>query len=86
MTFLACIEAFIRAAAGSRGVFLSSDPGLNGAFGSKGLRLRCGSDFLVVGERERLSKREIRLTSGSVWSNLDRFDTFRSSSVIFDQV
>ena len=70
------------AAAGSGGAFLLSDPGLNGVFGVKGLRLRCVSDVLLVGERERLSKREIRFTSGSVWSNLERFDVFRSSSAI----
>lgn len=31
-----------------------------------GLRLRRVSEVLLVGERERLSKREERLTSGSV--------------------
>ena len=72
------------AAAGSRGVFLSSAPGLKGVFGAKGLRLRCVSEALLVGERERrsLSKREMRFTSGSVWSNLERFETFRSSSAM----
>lgn len=73
------------AAAGSSGVlgvFLSSAPGLKGVFGAKGLRLRCVSEVLLVGERERLSKREERFTSGSVWSNLERFETLRSSSAI----
>ena len=54
------------AAAGSRGVFLPSIPGLKGVFGAKGLRLRCVSEVLVVGERERRSKREVRFISGSV--------------------
>ena len=51
-------------------------------FGAKGLRLRRVSEVLLVGDRERRSKREVRFTSGSVWSNLERFETFRSSSAI----
>ena len=85
LVFIVCqwsLTSLPAAAAGSRGVFLLSDPGLKGVFGAKGLRLRCVSDVLLVGERERLSKREIRFTSGSVWSNLERFEVFRSSSAI----
>lgn len=70
------------AAAGSVGVFLSSDPGLKGVFWPKGLRLRLASEVLVDGDLERRSKREERLGSGSVWSNRERLELLRSSSAI----
>jgi len=35
-----------------------------------------------VGDRERRSKREERLTSGSVWSKRDRLELLRSSSAM----
>ncbi len=72
------------AAAGSLEVdFLSSEPGLKDDFSGLGLRLRLVSECRLEGDRERRSKREDRLTSGSVWSNLDRFELLLSSSAIF---
>ena len=71
------------AAAGSRpGVLLSSRPGLKDELLAKGLRLLLTSGCLPEGERERRSKREERLTSGSVWSKRDRLDVRRSSSAM----
>ena len=70
------------AAAGSVGVFLSSDPGLKGVLWRRGLRLRLASEVLVDGDLERWSKREVRFVSGSVWSNRERFELLRSSSAI----
>jgi len=44
--------------------------------------LRLVSGSLLVGDRERRSKREERLTSDSVWSKRDRLELLRSSSAI----
>lgn len=46
-----------------------------------GLRLRLASGCLVAGDLERLSNRD-RFTSGSVWSNLERFELLGSVSAI----
>ena len=71
------------AAAGSRAAFFfSSVPGLRTRSLAMGLRLRRVSELLPVGERERLSNREERLTSGSVWSKRERFAVLRSSSAM----
>lgn len=69
------------AAGSSAGFFFSSGVGLRGCLPS-GLLLRLDSDFLADGDRERRSKRDERLTSGSVWSNRDRLALRRSSSAI----
>ena len=70
------------AAAGSRGVLLPSDPGLNGVLWPKGLRLRLTSADLLEGDLDRRSNRELRLGSGSVWSKRERFALLFSSSAI----
>lgn len=54
------------AAAGSIAELFFSSEGLNEEFRATGLRLRLDSVCLLVGERERRSKRDERLTSGSV--------------------
>ena len=56
--------------------------GLRGELLGSGLRLRRKSDVFEGGDRERLSNREARLGSGSVWSNLDLLELFLSSSAI----
>lgn len=71
------------AAAGSLDGFLSPDPGLNGVFTAMGLRLRLASGCLVAGDLERLSNRD-RFTSGSVWSNLERFELLGSVSAMLE--
>ena len=59
------------------------EPGLKGDLVDIGLRLRAGkSVFFVFGERERRSNLEALFGSGSVWSNLDRFELRLSSSAI----
>lgn len=71
------------AAAGSGAAFFfSSVPGLRTRSLTMGLLLCRVSEVLLVGERERLSKREERLTSGSVWSKRERFAVLRSSSAM----
>lgn len=72
MPFFACIEALIRAAAaaaaaaGSAGLLAPSVAGLDTFADFEGLLLRRVSECLLTGDRERLSKREDRLISGSV--------------------
>ena len=51
-------------------------------FVSRGLRLRRASGCFETGDLDLLSNREVRLGSGSVWSNLDRFEPRLSSSAI----
>lgn len=70
------------AAAGS--AFVLGVPGLIGDLIGKGLRLRRESEVFDVGDRDRLSNREARLGSGSVWSNLDLLELFLSSSAILE--
>ena len=70
------------AAAGSRAAFfVTSEAGLAVSL-AIGLRLRLGSDFLEGGDLERLSNRDARFGSGSVWSNRERFTVRRSVSSI----
>ena len=69
------------AEAGSEGIFRSPVPRLKGVFEVRGLLLRFLSEVLLDGDRERRSNLE-RLTSGSVWSNRERFEIFRSVSAI----
>lgn len=71
------------AAAGSTAGLLFSSLVVEVDFGAKGLRLLCRAyAFLLTGERESRSKRDERLTSDSVWSNLERLEVRRSSSAI----
>ena len=80
-----CVPA---AVAGSDGLLAPSVAGLETLEAVKGLLLRRASDCLLVGDRERRSKREDRLTSGSVWSKRDRFELLRSSSamlIVFEE-
>ena len=69
------------AAAGSAGGFLpESTAGLPEPL-SMGLLLRLESECLTGGgDRDRRSKREVLLGSGSVWSNRDRFAVLLSLS------
>ena len=79
-----CTSNLPAAAAGSPpGAFLfSSDLGLKADSLATGLRLRLDSECRLDGERDRRSKREDRLTSGSVWSKRERLVVRRSSSVM----
>lgn len=73
------------AAAGSTAGLLFSSLVVEVDCGAKGLRLLCCRlyAFLLTGERESRSKRDERLTSDSVWSNLERLEVRRSSSAIW---
>lgn len=71
------------AAAGSEGVaglLASSEPGLDRRF--IGLRSRTGSEAREDGERERLSNRDWRFGSGSVWSNRERLVRLSLSDIL----
>jgi hypothetical protein len=70
------------AAAGSEGLLAPSVAGLETLVAVGGLLLRLVSERLLVGDRERRSKREERLTSDSVWSKRDRLELLRSSSAM----
>jgi len=82
MPFFAWMEALILAAAAAAAAAASClsspvpDPSTLAAT-AVGLRSRCGSESLRVGERDRLSKRDF--LAGSVWSKRDRL---RASSVM----
>lgn len=65
------------AAAGSTAGLLCSSLVVEVDFGAIGLRLLCRV-CLLTGERESRSKRDERLTSDSVWSNLERLEVRRS--------
>ena len=73
------------AAAGSEGLLTPPAAGLKGVFEARGLRLRLASEVFAEGDLDLRSKRE-RLTSGSVWSNRERFELLRSSSAIFSDL